>query len=68
MLQKYTYSIDEFCRLHNIGRTTFYNLLKNGIAPDVMKIGRKTLISVEAAEKWRNSQSKIVDVKNKEVL
>ncbi len=68
MIHKHTYSIDEFCRLHNIGRTTFYSLLKEGKAPEIMKIGvRRTLISMEAAEKWRNSLSNS-DEKNKEVL
>lgn len=56
MIHKNTYTIDEFCRLYNIGRTTFYCLMKEGNGPEVKKIGRKTLISIHAAEKWLSSQ------------
>lgn len=42
-----------------MGRTTLYNLLREGKGPEIMKIGRRTLISIEAAEKWRLSQSHV---------
>lgn len=60
MIQKHTYTIDEFCQLHNISRTTFYSLMKQGNGPAIMKVGRRTLISVVAAEKWRNSLSNFI--------
>jgi hypothetical protein len=47
------YSVDEFCRAHGICRASFYNLRKAGRGPTEMKIGSRTLISVEAAEAWR---------------
>lgn len=31
----------------------FYKLAKSGDAPDIMKIGTRTIISVEAAGRWR---------------
>jgi predicted DNA-binding transcriptional regulator AlpA len=46
-------SIPEFCRRHGISRAHFYNLSKTGDAPAVMRVGRRTLISVEAAAEWR---------------
>lgn len=47
------YGIAEFCRVHGICRATFYTLLNQGRAPAVMKIGKRTLISVESARAWR---------------
>jgi predicted DNA-binding transcriptional regulator AlpA len=47
------FSIPQFCSAHSISRALFYLLLKDGRAPAVMKIGRRTLVSVEAAAAWR---------------
>ena len=47
------FSISEFCRRHGISRAHFYNLSKNGDAPVVMRVGRRTLVSAEAAAAWR---------------
>ena len=46
-------SIVEFCAAHNICRASFYNLLRAGTGPRVMRVGRRTLISVTAAREWR---------------
>jgi hypothetical protein len=35
------------------GRAHFYDLSKSGDAPAVMRVGRRTLISAEAAAEWR---------------
>lgn len=47
------FSVDEFCLAHRIGRASFYNLLKAGTGPATMKVGGRTLVSVEAAAAWR---------------
>ncbi len=47
------FSIAEFCRRHGISRAHFYNLLNSGDAPQVMRVGRRTLVSAEAAAQWR---------------
>ena len=47
------FSIPEFCRRHGISRAHVYNLSKSGDAPVVMRVGRRTLISAEAAAAWR---------------
>ena len=46
-------SVAEFCHQHGISRGTFYKLLNEGRGPKAVKIGRRTLISNEAAEEWR---------------
>ncbi len=47
------YSVTDFCREHGISRGLFYSLLREGRGPRVIKAGRRTLISREAAEQWR---------------
>lgn len=46
------YSVSEFCREHGISRGLFYNLVRDGAGPRVIKVGRRTLISKEAANEW----------------
>lgn len=49
------YSIKQFCEAHDLSRSGFYNLLKAGLAPTIMKVGRRTLISSESANIWRKA-------------
>jgi excisionase family DNA binding protein len=46
-------TIDDFCRAFGLGRSTVYRLIKAKAGPRTMKVGRRTLISVEAADEWR---------------
>ena len=48
-------SVDEFCVDHRISRAMFYKILKEGTGPRVMKVGNRTLISVEADADWRRT-------------
>jgi predicted DNA-binding transcriptional regulator AlpA len=54
-MEKATVTIPQFCDAHNISRTHFYELIKQGKAPRRMKVGRRTLISAEAACDWRRA-------------
>jgi len=47
------YSIPEFCKAHCIARSFLYLLLRDGRGPRVTKLGRRTLITREAAADWR---------------
>jgi hypothetical protein len=47
------YSVSEFCAAYRISRGLFYNMVREGRGPGLMKVGRRTLISQEAAEDWR---------------
>ena len=49
------YSITQFCAAHSISRATFYNLVKAGASPRIMQVGKRRLISREAAADWRSS-------------
>jgi predicted DNA-binding transcriptional regulator AlpA len=47
------YSIVEFARAHSMSRAHVYNLMRDGLGPRVMRAGRRTLVSAEAAADWR---------------
>ena len=49
--------VKEFCKRHSISRGLFYELLRNGQGPDIMRVGRRMLISQEAAAEWRAKQT-----------
>lgn len=53
MDNKQSYSISAFCILNSISRALYYKLAKEGKAPKAMRVGRRTLISQEAALEWR---------------
>jgi predicted DNA-binding transcriptional regulator AlpA len=54
-------SIDAFCKAHSISRATFYNLKKRGKAPKTLLVGRRRLVSHEAAATWRRSMEELGD-------
>jgi hypothetical protein len=52
---KKAFSVTEFCDEHGISRALFYLLQARGSGPRIMKVGRRTLVSVEAAREWRRA-------------
>jgi hypothetical protein len=52
-IQRQAYSVAAFCTAFGIARSTFYRLLQAGEGPTVYHVGRRTLISVDAADRWR---------------
>jgi hypothetical protein len=54
-------SIDAFCKAHSISRATFYNLKGRGKAPKTLVVGRRRLVSHEAAAAWRRSMEELGD-------
>ena len=46
------FTVAEFCKSAKISKATFYLLLKEGKAPKIIKVGKRTLISRRAFEKW----------------
>ena len=47
-----TRTVDQFCAKNQISRVHFYDQLKRGIGPRVMKVGRRTLITLHAEAEW----------------
>ena len=52
------FSVFGFCVAHGLSRSLFYRLLRSGAGPRIMKCGRRTLISVEAAQRWRRARER----------
>ena len=50
------YCIPEFCCAHSLSESFFHKLMTEDRGPKVMRIGRRTLVSIEAAGAWRARQ------------
>ncbi|MGY2986490.1 MULTISPECIES: hypothetical protein [unclassified Bradyrhizobium] len=53
MPSKSAFSIAEFCADHSISRFLLQDLIEAGRGPKIMRVGRRVLISAEAARAWR---------------
>lgn len=49
--QPTAFSVRQFCEMHAIGRTTFYEEVKYGRLR-IRKLGKRTLVLREEAERW----------------
>ena len=52
-VQREAYTVAEFCEAHRISRAMFYVLARDADGPQTMKVGRRKLVSREAAANWR---------------
>jgi predicted DNA-binding transcriptional regulator AlpA len=50
---KLALTIPEFCQAHGISEAFYYELQKRGKGPLTMAVGRRRLISLEDAKRWR---------------
>jgi hypothetical protein len=56
-VERAAYTIEEFCEAHGgFSRAHFFNLRAAGLGPREMCVGRRRLISKEAAEDWRRQR------------
>ena len=49
-------SIREFCASHGISEGLYFKLKKQGEGPRELKVGARTLVSIEAAAEWRRAR------------
>ena len=56
MIEPLAFSIKHFCAAHGICVETYFRMQRAGIGPSVMKVGSRTMISVEAAAAWRRER------------
>jgi hypothetical protein len=52
-----TFTIQEFCVAHRISAAFYYALKKAGLGPREMVLGRRRIISNEAAADWRRERT-----------
>jgi hypothetical protein len=57
-VQAKAYSIGEFCRAFRISESFYRKLKRQKMGPVEMKVGARTLISMEAADVWRIAREK----------
>jgi len=50
------FTVPEFCEAHRISQAKYYEMKKEGWGPVEMKVGRRRLISYEAAADWRRKR------------
>jgi hypothetical protein len=55
-IQPLALSIRQFCASHNISVATYFRLARAGAGPRKMRVGGRTLISIEAAAAWRRER------------
>ena len=56
-IERFTFSIPEFCAAHGISLAFYYLLKKRGLAPDELSLSKRKIISVEAAARWRKERT-----------
>jgi excisionase family DNA binding protein len=56
MQGKQVYTVNEFCDAFALSRSYFYQLVAEGRGPTLLKVGRKTLVPVDAADDWRRER------------
>jgi hypothetical protein len=50
------FTVAEFCEAHRISQAKYYEMKKEGWGPVEMGVGRRRLISYEAASAWRRER------------
>jgi excisionase family DNA binding protein len=50
------FTVDEFCSTYRVSRTTLHRLMVSGNGPNTFRIGRRRLITREAADTWVKAQ------------
>ena len=56
MLAPQTYTVPQFLTAYNLSRSTLYRLWMDHQGPAFMRVGRRVLIPVSAAEAWVGRQ------------
>ena len=60
------FSISQFCEAHGFSRALFCKLIKEGTGPRIAKVGRRTIITKEAAAAWRKQIENATESRGRE--
>jgi hypothetical protein len=58
------FSIRQFCQGHNISPDTYFRMARVGAGPQTMRVGGRTLISIEATAAWRREREQAARVRS----
>jgi len=50
------FTVPEFCAAHRISVAKYYEIKREGWGPVEMVVGRRRVIAVESAERWRRER------------
>ncbi|MER9421445.1 hypothetical protein NKI88_03170 [Mesorhizobium sp. M0317] len=53
LLEKSSYTINEFCLRNSMSATLFHKLIAQGLGPKPYRVGAKVLITAEAEREWK---------------
>jgi len=51
--ETFMFTIKQFCESHGFSRASLYNLWNEGRGPKTVRVGRRVMITAEAAAAWR---------------
>lgn len=57
------FTIQQFCEDHSFSKNMFYKLKRAGLAPKMIAVGARRIITVEAAMEWRHTMTSRQEVK-----
>jgi hypothetical protein len=57
-LPRAAFTVSEFCEAYRISQAKYYEMKKQGLGPVEMEVGRRRLISYEAANVWRRERER----------
>jgi hypothetical protein len=49
------YSVSAFCARHSISRDKIYELWREGLGPETVRVGNRQLVTKESAARWRKA-------------
>jgi len=52
-MEKLAFKVKDFCEAHSFSRAKFYELVRDGQGPRLMRVGATVFISTEDAAEWR---------------
>jgi hypothetical protein len=65
-IQPMALSIRQFCAGHNISIDTYFRMARVGTGPQTMRVGGRTLISIESAAAWRRAREVVAQEQRSE--
>jgi hypothetical protein len=55
------FTIPEFCQRNRFSNSFYFKIKAQGLGPREMHVGKRTLISIEAAEQWRREREAAIE-------
>jgi len=50
--ERNAYTVAQWCAAWNLSRSTFYSMQRKGVGPEMLYVGNRALVTVEADRAW----------------